>query len=59
MSDPSPEQLEDHEIFQSMFVYGLGTGVIESLYELELKMRTVSYDQRSDTLRFTLEKFKK
>jgi hypothetical protein len=59
MSDPSPEQLEDHEISQSMFVYGLASGVIESPYELELKMRTVSYDQRSDTLRSTLEKFKK
>lgn len=55
----NPPKLEDHGIFQSMFVYGLSTGVIESLYGLELVVQSANYDERSDTLRFTLQKFKK
>jgi predicted amino acid-binding ACT domain protein len=51
-------KLEDDDRFQSMFVCGLATGVVESLTGLGLIVRNASYDQKSDTIRFTLEQFR-
>jgi len=51
-------QLEDDGKLQSMFVYGLATGVIESLTGLDLVVQDASYDQNTGTLRLTLKQFR-
>jgi predicted amino acid-binding ACT domain protein len=50
-------KLENDNGFHSMFLYGLATGVVESLTGLKLIVRDASYHQKSDTVKLTLERF--